>query len=115
ADDITVNSLTAGPVVIATTGINAGNLVISNVAPGVAGTDAVNVDQLTALGDSTATSLGGGSVYDPTTNTVTASLTVGTNTYTNVQDALTQLDSVANAGWNVTDGTTGANIGPKAR
>ncbi|WP_150115365.1 hypothetical protein, partial [Pelagerythrobacter marensis] len=102
ADDITVNSLTAGPVVIATTGINAGNLVISNVAPGVAGTDAVNVDQLTALGDSTATSLGGGSVYDPTTNTVTASLTVGTNTYTNVQDALTQLDSVANAGWNVT-------------
>lgn len=52
ADDITVNSVTAnevyaGPVTINEDGIDAGNTVISNVAPGVEGTDAVNVDQLT--------------------------------------------------------------------
>jgi len=34
---------------ITTAGIDAGGKVISNVAPGVAGTDAVNVDQLTAV------------------------------------------------------------------
>ncbi|WAC25235.1 hypothetical protein [Blastomonas sp. SL216] len=112
ADAISVQSLTAGPVVIATTGINAGNLVISNVAAGVAGSDAVNVSQLSALGNSAASALGGGSAYNPATNAVTASLTVGTNNYTSVQDALTQLNSVAAAGWTVTDGTTGAKIGP---
>ncbi|WP_242166302.1 YadA-like family protein, partial [Lysobacter sp. M15] len=83
ADDITVDSVTAGGTVlntngltiaggpsVTTTGINAGGLVISNVAPGVAGTDAVNVDQLTAVGN------------------------------------------IANAGWNITDGTNSGNIAP---
>ncbi|HSX65473.1 MAG TPA: YadA-like family protein, partial [Pseudoxanthomonas sp.] len=83
ADDITVDSVTAGGTVlnnngltivggpsVTVAGVNAGGLVISNVAPGVAGTDAVNVDQLTAVGN------------------------------------------VANAGWNITDGTNSGNIGP---
>ncbi|MEI2453472.1 hypothetical protein [Lysobacter firmicutimachus] len=62
ADDITVTSVTAGnsrldnnglvitggPSVTAT-GINAGNRVITNVAAGVAGTDAVNKSQLDAV------------------------------------------------------------------
>ncbi|KRB07991.1 hypothetical protein ASD86_09335 [Lysobacter sp. Root690] len=62
ADDITVNSVTAGnsrldnaglvitggPSVTAT-GINAGNRVITNVAPGVAATDGVNKSQLDAV------------------------------------------------------------------
>ena len=40
--------ITGGPSVT-TTGINAGGTVITNVAPGVNGTDAVNVDQLEAV------------------------------------------------------------------
>ncbi|WP_218668617.1 ESPR-type extended signal peptide-containing protein, partial [Rodentibacter ratti] len=58
-EDITVNNVTAnnikvGPVSINnTTGINAGDKVISNVSAGVNGTDAVNVDQLKdAVGNS---------------------------------------------------------------
>nr|WP_255610785.1 hypothetical protein [Lysobacter sp. ESA13C] len=63
ADDITVNSVTAGNSRLDNTGlvitggpsvtsagINAGNQVISNVAAGVAGTDGVNKSQLDAVG-----------------------------------------------------------------
>ncbi|MFK3647875.1 hypothetical protein ACI2IY_05480 [Lysobacter enzymogenes] len=63
ADDITVNSVVAGNSRLDTTGltitggpsvtaagINAGNKVISNVAAGVAATDAVNKSQLDAVG-----------------------------------------------------------------
>ncbi|MGK9237346.1 YadA-like family protein, partial [Inquilinus limosus] len=49
---ITTDGLTiAGGPSITTAGINAGGKTITNVAPGVAGTDAVNVDQLNAIGD----------------------------------------------------------------
>ncbi|UOV09228.1 YadA-like family protein [Pseudoxanthomonas sp. F37] len=100
------------PVFGATT-INAGGTgIISGVTAGVAGTDAVNVDQLTALGSSTAASLGGTSAYDPATQTVTAGLDVDGTTYTTVQDALTQVNSTANAGWNISDGTSSGNIAP---
>ncbi|AGI24577.1 surface protein [Pseudomonas sp. ATCC 13867] len=64
ADDVNFTSVTTGNTRIDTdglaiaggpsitaSGIDAGGLVISNVAPGVAGTDAVNVDQLNAQGD----------------------------------------------------------------
>ncbi|MGJ7902058.1 hypothetical protein [Lysobacter sp. 1R34A] len=63
ADDITVNSVTAGATTLNNTGltiaggpsvtaagINAGNQVITNVAPGVAATDGVNKSQLDAVG-----------------------------------------------------------------
>lgn len=54
ADDIKVNSVTAGHVSLSTTGINAGGNKVTNVAPGeVSPTsmDAVNGSQLYALGD----------------------------------------------------------------
>jgi len=100
---------------LTTGGINAGGMVIGNVAPGVADTDAVNVHQLTGLGNSTASSLGGSSSYNPTTNTVTAGLTVGGNTYNNVQDALSQVNSTASAGWNLqANGDPATNVAPGA-
>ncbi|PNK60986.1 YadA-like family protein [Psychrobacter sp. FDAARGOS_221] len=46
AKDVVFDSMTAGPVVINSTGINAGNTKITNVAPGTDATDAVNVSQL---------------------------------------------------------------------
>ena len=46
-DNVTFSNVNVGPVNINNaTGINAGNLTITNVAPGVNSTDAVNVDQL---------------------------------------------------------------------
>ena len=65
--------VTDGPS-MTTSGINANNTVITNVAPGVAGTDAVNMNQLTAS-KSTVTGDQGVSVT-PTTNTD------GSTTYT---------------------------------
>ena len=66
--------VTNGPS-MTTSGINANNTVITNVAPGVAGTDAVNMNQLTAS-KSTVTGDQGVSVTS-TTNT-----TDGSRTYT---------------------------------
>ena len=79
-------------------GANLNNNKIIGVAAGTAATDAVNVGQLTtagtavnnkinALGNSTATNLGGGANYNATTGTVSApayTLDDGTNTGTNV-------------------------------
>ncbi|MGO1074221.1 beta strand repeat-containing protein, partial [Inquilinus sp. CA228] len=49
---ITTDGLTiAGGPSITSTGINAGGRTITNVAPGVGGTDAVNVNQLNEIGD----------------------------------------------------------------
>ncbi|PHI41056.1 hypothetical protein CBG46_10360 [Actinobacillus succinogenes] len=45
-DTVNATTFNAGDVVINQDGINAGNHTITNVAPGVNGTDAVNVDQL---------------------------------------------------------------------
>ena len=46
---VTFDQVTVGGVVINKTGINAGNKIISNVAAGTKGTDAVNVSQLDAV------------------------------------------------------------------
>ncbi|QOF68813.1 hypothetical protein IFE17_05465 [Actinobacillus sp. GY-402] len=46
ADDVSFNSITAGPVTINSNGIDAGSQKITNVATGTNGTDAVNLDQL---------------------------------------------------------------------
>ncbi|WP_444826092.1 hypothetical protein [Acinetobacter gerneri] len=71
-------SITNGPS-ITTSGVNAGNKVISNVLAGSALTDAVNVSQLNAvkanadnLGTTTATALGGGASYNAATGALTA-------------------------------------------
>ncbi|UKK84096.1 YadA-like family protein [Sphingopyxis sp. BSN-002] len=131
ADDITVDSVTAGNTTLDTSGVsiaggpsgtvsltgsgldNGGNR-ITNVAAGVIGaasTDAVNGSQLFALGNSTASSLGGGSSYNPSTGQVVASLSVGGTTYNNVQDALTQLNATAGAGWIISaQGANATNV-----
>ncbi len=78
-------------------GPNAGSPVaLHNVAAGVAATDAANVSQLSALGSSTATALGGGAAYDASTNTVSApSYTVYGQTQNNVGGAIATLQNNA--------------------
>ncbi|SDC31847.1 Coiled stalk of trimeric autotransporter adhesin, partial [Acinetobacter boissieri] len=93
---------------VTTTGIDAANKLVTNVAAGVADTDAVNVGQLTksssTVGNSTASALGGGSTYDPTTGTVSApTYSVNGSSKNNVGDAISALDQ----GFTVT--SNGAN------
>ncbi|HWT41266.1 MAG TPA: YadA-like family protein, partial [Sphingopyxis sp.] len=64
---------------------------------------------VTNLGESVAAGLGGNSSYNSTTGTVTTNLTVGGNTYNNVNDALTAINQTAGAGWNIQ-----ANGGPSS-
>ncbi|SPL72276.1 hemagglutinin [Acinetobacter stercoris] len=105
-------SITNGPS-ITVSGINAGNKVISNVAAGVAATDAVNKAQLDSivkgqdaktdiLGNATASALGGGASYDPTTGSISApgyQVTINpadtstTTTVNNVADAINSLNT----------------------
>ncbi|CAH1043410.1 ESPR-type extended signal peptide-containing protein [Halomonas sp. TD01] len=59
--DVKTDTLTAGPVNIGATGIDAGNTTISGVAPGVAGTDAVNLNQLDDAAAASKTEVAGGS------------------------------------------------------
>ncbi|AIA73722.1 hypothetical protein FF32_02365 [Halomonas campaniensis] len=58
--DVQTDTLTAGPVNIGATGIDAGNTTISGVAPGVAGTDAVNLNQLDDAAAASKTEVAGG-------------------------------------------------------
>jgi trimeric autotransporter adhesin len=86
----------------------AGSVVLDNVAAGstVAGsTQAINGGQLNMGLASVATNLGGGSVYDPVTGTVTApSYTIGATAFNNVGSALGAVNtSLAN----LTNGTSG--------
>jgi autotransporter adhesin len=130
--DLTANSLTLGGTTlntngltisggpsVTTAGIDAAGNKITNVATGdlsAGSTEAVNGSQLFTtnaavanLGTSTATNLGGGSVYDPVTGTVSApSFTVQGNTYNNVGGAISAVDSnltTLNSG--VTSGSVG--------
>ncbi|MCT8998805.1 YadA-like family protein, partial [Chelativorans intermedius] len=62
---------------------------------------------------SAATALGGTSVYDGATQTLTAGLDVDGTTYTNVQDALTAVGATASAGWNLqANGDAASNVAP---
>lgn len=102
---VTVNGGANGPVSLSNTGLNNGGNTITNVAAGnvsATSTEAVNGSQLYQtnqvvqnLGNSTASALGGTSTYDPTTGTVTAGLVVGGATYNNVNDALQAVNTVA--------------------
>ncbi|WP_271911641.1 beta strand repeat-containing protein, partial [Vreelandella alkaliphila] len=58
--DVQTDTLAAGPVNIGATGIDAGNTTISGVAPGVAGTDAVNLNQLDGAAAASKTEVAGG-------------------------------------------------------
>ncbi|MCH7337957.1 hypothetical protein MMP72_15790, partial [Acinetobacter sp. NIPH 2699] len=100
--------ITGGPS-ITTAGIDAANSNISNVADATTADQAVNKGQLDAvtaaaddktdaLGNSTASNLGGGSSYDSTTGTVsTPTYTVNGTDVTNVGAAINELDK----GWNL--------------
>jgi autotransporter adhesin len=84
---------------------------VTNVAAGSAPTDAVNVSQLNQVAQNTATSLGGGASYNPTTGAYTApSYAVGGNTYNNVGDALgaqnTQITNLDNRVTNIAGSVT---------
>ena len=91
-------------------GIDAAGNKITNLANGTDAGDAVNASQLNALGSSTVSSLGGTSSYDAATNSVTAGLKVGSNTYSSVQDALNSIDGVANSGWKLTTTASGGSV-----
>ncbi|QWC91638.1 ESPR-type extended signal peptide-containing protein [Cupriavidus metallidurans] len=93
----------AGGPSITTAGIDAGGKVISNVAPGVAGTDAVNVSQLTQQGG------------DLTAKGLNFAGNSGASVHTNLGDTLTIAGAATTAGTysgnnlkTVTDPTTGA-------
>ncbi|PIE46929.1 MAG: hypothetical protein CSA42_05845 [Gammaproteobacteria bacterium] len=63
ADEVEFNKVEVGDVVIDDKGINAGDKVISNVAAGVKGTDAVNLNQLNATNNTIAKGINfGGSI-----------------------------------------------------
>lgn len=100
---------------------------INGLTDGTLATDAATVGQVagqvaagnTALGESVATNLGGASVYDPVTGTVTApkyTLNNGVNTtattdYNNVGDALGNLDGRTTANTTNIAGLTNGTIG----
>src|SRR5690606_4542180 len=96
------------------TGINAGNLVITNVAPGeisATSTDAINGSQLHGMGDSIVNVIGGNAELNPD-GTITTSDIGGTG-HDNIDDAIRAANDAANAGWTATDADgNAANIGP---
>lgn len=99
---------------------------LTNVAPGAitdTSTDAVNGSQLKDALDNTASSLGGGATYNPVTNTWTnptynvTNVAGGTvNTAGNVGDALTNLNSYVNTGFDVQQrGTKVSTVTPGSK
>lgn len=95
---------------VASTGIQAGDLKVTNVAKGdiaANSKDAVNGGQLSDL-------IGAPVTTDANGNTVVSNL--GGTTANNINDAIQQVNNTANAGWNVTgSGANSANIGPKGK
>ena len=120
ADSLTINN--GGPVLDAD-GINMNDKKLINVAPGTLSADskdAVNASQLFAVGNSTAAALGGNSTFNPDTGVVTPSLQVGDKNFTNVNDALGDLNTTlaattaeASKGWNLqANGDTPSKVAP---
>ncbi|WCM28663.1 YadA-like family protein [Sphingomonas sp. QA11] len=93
-DDATKARVTFG-------GTGAPAVVLGNVAAGLlatGSTEAVNGGQLVALGNTTAAALGGGSIYDPTTNSLQTSLSYGGTNYNSVQGVFSAIDGAVNGG-----------------
>ncbi|AHG64326.1 YadA-like family protein [Advenella mimigardefordensis] len=120
ADTLTINN--GGPV-LGSTGIDLKDKKLTNVAGGTLAADskdAVNGSQLFAVGNSTASAFGGDSAFDPATGVVTPSLKVGEKNFTNVNDALGDLNTTlanttaeANKGWNLqANGDTATKVAP---
>src|SRR5690606_30634076 len=105
--------ITGGPSVTAG-GIDAGSLVITNVAAGevsATSTDAINGSQLFGMGNSMATVIGGNATVNPDGTIVTSN--IGGTGHDNIDDAIRAANDAANAGWTATDAAgNAANIGP---
>ncbi len=95
-------------------GIDAGTLVITNVAAGdvsATSTDAINGSQLHGMGQSIVNVIGGNAGLNPD-GTITTSDIGGTG-HNNIDDAIRSANEAANAGWTATDANgNDANIGP---
>ena len=109
-------TISGGPSVLAT-GIDAGSKIITNVVAGstLAGsTDAVNGGQINTIGASIAANFGSGAKYDPTMGKVLApTYAVAGGSFNDVGSALTALNGVAGAGWNLsTNGGAATNVAP---
>lgn len=96
-------------VVINPKGINMGNNKITNLAAGTAGTDAVNFDQLKALGDSVQNIFGDNVTLNADgTLSMTESYTINGQEFWTVEDAINKLAE----GWKVTvSDPSGSNPG----
>lgn len=104
----TITNVAAGRISSTSTdAVNGSQLFATNQAITAVGTD------LDTFGTSVSTALGGTSVYNPTTNQVTAGLVIGSTTYNSVQSALSAVNSTASAGWNLrANGGAAANVAP---
>lgn len=93
-DGLTING---GPSVT-TAGVNAGNLIISNVKAGIAATDGVNVSQLGNVAD-----VIGGVTVDGNGKYTGPTFKVNKTTNTTIAGAIAELDK----GWTLSDGKVG--------
>lgn len=93
-DGLTING---GPSVT-TAGVNAGNLIISNVKAGIAATDGVNVSQLGNVAD-----VIGGVTVDSNGKYTGPTFKVNKTTNTTIEGAIAELDK----GWTLSDGNAG--------
>ena len=104
-----------GPISTVSVGALNTERTITNVAAGrISGssTDAINGSQLfgtnqavttlgttvTNLGNTVATSIGGGTTYNPTTGAITTSVTYGGNTFNSLQQVFNQIDGAVDGG-----------------
>ncbi|WP_208714614.1 YadA-like family protein [Pantoea cypripedii] len=105
SDAFTFNGASA--TVNTTNGLSLSSKKITSLAPGTAGTDAVNVGQLSPV----VTALGGGATLNSSTGAVTGpTYTLTGKTYTTVNDALHALD-VGDVGMVKVTGPTGVTVG----
>src|SRR5690606_22253083 len=108
--------ITDGPSVTAG-GIDAGDMVVTGVAPGAVNatsTEAINGSQLFGLSNSVVIAIGGNTVVNPD-GTITTS-DIGNTGHDNIHDAISAVNTTANAGWSVSVDGEGAvadnNVGP---
>ncbi|MDM1765678.1 hypothetical protein HX132_16160, partial [Acinetobacter sp. 226-4] len=113
AKDVKFDKVTVGNVVTDGTtgkisGLTAGDVSASS-------TDAINGSQLNAQGEGIKNIIGGSTVYDPITGALTNTNIGGTGEST-IDEAIKNVNTAANAGWNVTGtGKNSANIGPNGK
>ncbi|TCV97784.1 autotransporter adhesin [Luteibacter rhizovicinus] len=89
----TVTNVAAGRISGASTdAINGSQLFATNQAVGTVGTTVTN------LGNTIATSIGGGTTYNPSTGNLTTNVTYGGNTYNSLQQVFNQINGAVTGG-----------------